>query len=56
MRTLYGFSKSVRNPDLRKAKKQLTMLLDETSIKYFKALAEPEREVHLQSAIVVAPP
>jgi hypothetical protein len=30
MRTLYGFSKSVRNPDLSKAKKQLTMLLDET--------------------------
>jgi predicted DNA binding CopG/RHH family protein len=36
----YSFSKSVRNPYLRKAKKQLTIRLDEDTITYFKSLAE----------------
>jgi predicted DNA binding CopG/RHH family protein len=40
MRKTYDFSKSVRNPYLSKAKKQLTIRLDEDTIKYFKALAE----------------
>jgi uncharacterized protein (DUF4415 family) len=40
MRKHYDFSKSVRNPYLGKAKKQLTIRLDEDTIKYFKALAE----------------
>jgi uncharacterized protein (DUF4415 family) len=40
MRKHYDFSKSVRNPYLNKAKKQLTIRLDEDTIKYFKALAE----------------
>jgi predicted DNA binding CopG/RHH family protein len=40
MRKRYDFSKSVRNPYLSKAKKQLTIRLDEDTIKYFKALAE----------------
>ena len=33
-------SKSVRNPYLSKAKKQLTIRLDEDTIEYFKSLAE----------------
>jgi uncharacterized protein (DUF4415 family) len=40
MRKHYDFAKSVRNPYLSKAKKQLTIRLDEDTIKYFKALAE----------------
>ena len=40
IRKHYDFSKSVRNPYLSKAKKQLTIRLDEDTIKYFKALAE----------------
>lgn len=40
MRKPYDFSKSVRNPYLSKAKKQLTIRLDEDTIKHFKSLAE----------------
>ena len=40
MRKSYDFSKSVRNPYLSKAKKQLTIRLDEDTIKYFKSLAQ----------------
>lgn len=40
MKKHYDFSKSVRNPYLRKAKKQLTLRLDEDTINYFRALAE----------------
>lgn len=36
----YDFSKSVRNPHLNKAKKQLTIRLDKDTVAYFKALAE----------------
>jgi uncharacterized protein (DUF4415 family) len=36
----YDFSKSVKNPYLRKPKKQLTIRLDEDTIDYFRALAE----------------
>jgi uncharacterized protein (DUF4415 family) len=43
MRKHYDFSKSVRNPYLSKAKKQLTIRLDEDTIKYFNAVAEQNR-------------
>jgi uncharacterized protein (DUF4415 family) len=36
----FDFSKSVKNPYLRKPKKQLTIRLDEDTIDYFRALAE----------------
>lgn len=40
MRKHYDFSKAVKNPYLRKAKKQLTIRLDEDTIDYFRGLAE----------------
>jgi uncharacterized protein (DUF4415 family) len=40
MKKSYDFSKSVRNPYLRKAKKQLTIRLDEDTIAYFRSMAE----------------
>jgi len=40
MKKRYDFSKSVSNPYLSKAKKQLTIRLDEDTIAYFKSLAE----------------
>jgi predicted DNA binding CopG/RHH family protein len=40
MKKRYDFSKSVLNPYLSKAKKQLTIRLDEDTIAYFKSLAE----------------
>jgi predicted DNA binding CopG/RHH family protein len=40
MKKHYDFSKSARNPYLSKAKKQLTIRLDEDTIAYFKSLAE----------------
>jgi uncharacterized protein (DUF4415 family) len=40
MRKKYDFSKSVKNPYLRKAKKQLTLRLDEDTINYFRSLSE----------------
>jgi uncharacterized protein (DUF4415 family) len=40
MKKRYDFSKSVRNPYLKKPKKQLTIRLDEDTIEYFRDLAE----------------
>ena len=40
MRKQYDFSKSVKNPYLRKPKKQVTIRLDEETISYFKALSK----------------
>jgi uncharacterized protein (DUF4415 family) len=40
MKKRYDFSKSVKNPYLRKPKKQLTIRLDEDTIDYFRDLAE----------------
>ena len=40
MKKRYDFSKSVKNPYLRKPKKQLTIRLDEDTIDHFRALAE----------------
>lgn len=39
MRKRYDLSKSVKNPYLRKPKKQVTIRLDEETISYFKALS-----------------
>jgi uncharacterized protein (DUF4415 family) len=40
MKKSYDFSKSVKNPYLKKPKKQLTIRLDEDTIQYFRSLAE----------------
>ncbi|PHS18142.1 MAG: antitoxin [Kangiella sp.] len=40
MRKNYDFSKSVSNPYAQKLKKQITIRLDEDTIKYFKNMAE----------------
>ena len=40
MKKSYDFSKSVKNPYLKKAKKQLTIRLDEDTIEYFRGLSE----------------
>jgi uncharacterized protein (DUF4415 family) len=50
MRKKYDFSKSVKNPYLRKAKKQLTLRLDEDTINYFRSLSE-ESGIPYQSLI-----
>ena len=40
MRDFYDFSDSVPNPYTKKAKKQITIRLDEDVLSYFKALSE----------------
>ena len=40
MKKSYDFSKSVKNPYLKKPKKQLTIRLDEDTINYFRSLSE----------------
>jgi uncharacterized protein (DUF4415 family) len=50
MKKTYDFSKSVKNPYLKKAKKQLTLRLDEDTIDYFRALSE-ESGIPYQSLI-----
>ena len=40
MRKSYDFSKSIKNPYLKKPKKQLTIRLDEDTIDYFRSLSE----------------
>ncbi len=40
MRKQYDFTKSVKNPYLRKPKKQVTIRLDEGTIAYFKAMSQ----------------
>lgn len=40
MKRSYDFSKSIRNPYVKKPKKQLTIRLDEDTINYFRELAE----------------
>jgi predicted DNA binding CopG/RHH family protein len=40
MKKSYDFSKSKKNPYLKKKKKQLTIRLDESVIEYFKSLSE----------------
>jgi len=50
MKKHYDFSKSVKNPYLKKPKKQLTIRLDEDTIDYFRSLAE-ESGIPYQSLI-----
>ncbi|MBN2804461.1 MAG: BrnA antitoxin family protein [Deltaproteobacteria bacterium] len=40
MRKEYDFSKSKKNPYVKKLKKQITIRIDEPTIDYFKELAE----------------
>lgn len=40
MRKHYDFSKARRNPYAKRLKKQVTIRLDEQTIRYFKSLAE----------------
>ena len=50
MKKKYDFSKSVKNPYLKKPKKQLTIRLDEDTIEYFRGLSE-ESGIPYQSLI-----
>jgi uncharacterized protein (DUF4415 family) len=50
MKKSYDFSKSVRNPYLKRPKKQLTIRLDEETVDYFRSLAE-ESGIPYQSLI-----
>jgi uncharacterized protein (DUF4415 family) len=50
MKKTYDFSKSVRNPYLKRSKKQLTIRLDEDAIDCFRSLAE-ESGIPYQSLI-----
>ena len=50
MKKSYDFSNSVRNPYLKKPKKQLTIRLDEDTISYFRSLAD-ESGIPYQSLI-----
>lgn len=50
MKKRYDFSKSVKNPYLKKPKKQLTIRLDEDTIDYFRSMAE-ESGIPYQSLI-----
>ena len=40
MRKKYNFSTSIKNPYLKKLKKQITIRIDDDTIKYFKKLSE----------------
>lgn len=40
MRDEYDFSKGIKNPYIKGAKKQITINLDESAVAYFKSLAE----------------
>ena len=40
MKKEYDFSKARRNPYAKRVKRQVTIRLDETTINYFKSLAE----------------
>lgn len=50
MKKSYDFSRSVKNPYLKKPKKQLTIRIDEDTIDYFRALSE-ESGIPYQSLI-----
>lgn len=50
MKKKYDFSKSVKNPYLKKPKKQLTIRLDEDTIEYFRGLSD-ESGIPYQSLI-----
>jgi predicted DNA binding CopG/RHH family protein len=48
MRKEYDFSKGVKNPYTKRLKKQITIRLDDSTIEYFKALAE-EADISYQN-------
>ena len=50
MRKEYDFSKSVKNPYVRKLKKQISIRIDPDTIEYFKTLAE-ETGIRYQNLI-----
>jgi uncharacterized protein (DUF4415 family) len=50
MREHYDFSKSIPNPYAKRLKKQVTIRIDEDTIKYFKTMAE-EKGIPYQSLI-----
>lgn len=50
MRKEYDFSKSIKNPYLKKPKKQVTIRLDEETVAYFKAMAQ-EKGIPYQNLI-----
>ncbi len=50
MKKTYDFSGSVKNPYLKRPKRQLTIRLDEETIEYFRSLAE-ESGIPYQSLI-----
>ena len=50
MKKSYDFSKSIKNPYLKKPKRQLTIRLDEDTIDYFRSLSE-ESGIPYQSLI-----
>ena len=50
MKAEYDFKKAKKNPYARKLKRQVTIRLDETTIDYFKKLAD-EQEIPYQTLI-----
>lgn len=50
MRKEYDFSKSIKNPYLKRPKKQVTIRLDEETVSYFKAMAQ-EKGIPYQNLI-----
>lgn len=50
MRKKYDFSEARQNPHAKRLKKQVTIRLDESTIEYFKALAE-ESSIPYQTLI-----
>ncbi|KAM3093909.1 CopG family antitoxin [Phormidesmis sp. 146-35] len=50
MKDNYDFSQSVKNPHIKKLKKQVTIRLEEDIVEYFKGLAE-ETGISYQSLI-----
>ena len=50
MKKTYDFARSIKNPYMKRPKKQLTIRLDEDTIDYFRALAE-ESGIPYQSLI-----
>ena len=50
MKKHYDFSKAIKNPYAKRLKRSVTIRLDESTVEYFKALAE-ETELPYQSLI-----
>ena len=50
MKTHYDFSKAIKNPYAKRLKRSVTIRLDDSTVEYFKALAE-ETELPYQSLI-----